>query len=68
MRGRVRVVEEAWKTMREQASRVKSKGKAGGGADIWALEEVANWVEDVLVGPWRINTSQRQWVVGTTSY
>jgi hypothetical protein len=51
LRGRVRAVEEAWKTMRDQASRAKSKGKASGGvgADIWALEEVANWVEDVLV-------------------
>ncbi|RSH89327.1 hypothetical protein EHS25_002439 [Saitozyma podzolica] len=53
LRGRVRAVEEAWKTMRDQASRAKSKGKASGGvgADIWALEEVANWVEDVLSQP-----------------
>ena len=31
LRGRVRAVEEAWKTMRDQASRAKSKGKASGG-------------------------------------
>lgn len=47
-RGRVKVVEQAWETMRAQASKAKGKGKAGG-ADVWALGEVADWVVDTLV-------------------
>jgi pre-rRNA-processing protein IPI1 len=48
VRGRVRAVEQAWGLIRDQAMKAKGKGKAGG-ADVWALEEVAQWVVDVLV-------------------
>ena len=47
-RGRVRAVEEAWTIMRTQRRKVTGKGKVGG-ADAWALEEVAEWVVEILV-------------------
>ena len=45
---RLRAVEKAWTIMRQQRDGAKGKGKAGG-ADDWALEEVAEWVIQLLV-------------------
>jgi len=47
-RGRIKAVEQAWTGMREQARKAQGKGKAGG-ADGWALEEVADWVIETMV-------------------
>ena len=44
----VRAVEEAWTEMRAQAKRVDGKGQVGR-ADEWALEEVSDWVVEILV-------------------
>lgn len=44
-RERVKATEEAWKTMRE-SERAKGKGKIG--QNQWAMEEVADWVVEVL--------------------
>lgn len=44
-RERVKATEEAWKTMRE-AERAKGQGKTG--QNQWAMEEVADWVVEVL--------------------
>ncbi|WVQ80727.1 hypothetical protein IAT38_002832 [Cryptococcus sp. DSM 104549] len=46
-RERVKATEEAWRKMREMERVSKGKGKAGA-ADHWAMEEVAEWVDDVL--------------------
>ncbi|WVR06282.1 hypothetical protein IAU60_003312 [Kwoniella sp. DSM 27419] len=43
---RVRAVDIAWNDMRER-EKGKGKGKANG-ADLWAMEEVAQWVVDTL--------------------
>lgn len=44
---RVRAIETAWKSMREQ-SRNESKGK-GKKIEGWALDEVAEWIVNILV-------------------
>ena len=45
---RIEAVQTAWGDMREERNRVQAKGKAGG-ADNWALEEVADWIKSLLV-------------------
>ncbi|OCF40193.1 pre-rRNA-processing protein IPI1 [Kwoniella heveanensis CBS 569] len=50
-RERVKAIEIAWNDMRERekGGNAKSKGKGkANGADHWAMEEVAEWVVDIL--------------------
>lgn len=49
-RERIKAVEEAWKGMRQVAE--TAKGKKSGGAEGWAIDEVAEWVIDTLVSPY----------------